>query len=191
MENLQPGDLWPTKWASSRGLVGRPCDPVWHALVVRPQSERNASDRLRNAGVIVRYPTFTNIRHIRGVKREIIRPAIPSLIYAQFRYEPNWDVLKDRRVIWSFMGRNGAPIALHDDDIARVMGLPTEAERIERERMAALLPQPGEQADVTAGPFTGLCVDVERVAFGRVWWSMINGMRGEGPVDQFVRRKSK
>lgn len=187
-KTLTIGDPWPTEWRSARGLVGKPCNPVWHAIVTPPQSEAKTAKRLQNAGVEVQYPTFTNIRHIRGKKHTIERPAIPGLIYAHFRYTPQWDVMKERRVIVSVMARGKHPVELSDDDIARVMGLPTEAERVERERLAALMPRAGEQAKTRSGPLAGLFVDVERVEAGRVWWSMVSGIKGEGPVEMFERR---
>lgn len=152
-------------------------------------TEAKTADQLRGAGVEVQYPTFKRVRHIKGKKRETHHPAIPGLIYCRFTYTPNWDVMRDRRVIASFMARDGQPVELHPDDIARVMGLPTEAERIERERLAALMPRQGEKARYTDGPLDGLVVDVDRVEFGRVWWSMITGLRGEGPIEQFERVK--
>lgn len=41
---LRPGDPWPFR--SSRGIVGRKCDPVWHALITAPQKEAHTKEVL-------------------------------------------------------------------------------------------------------------------------------------------------
>ena len=183
--NLKPGDPWP--FASRRGLTGAPCSPVWHALVVRPQSERKAADRLSHAASDVVYPTTETVRHRNGKKIVTERPMVPCIIYARFAYTPNWDVMKERRVIVGVFSRDGTPIALDGDDVARVMGLPTEAERIEAERLDALRPRIGEKAEIMSGPFSGFFVDVTRVEYGRVWWEMVSGLKGD--VDQAIVRR--
>lgn len=185
IDGLKIGDPWP--FSSSRGLTGRKCDPVWYALITAPQKERDTHQRLQNAGVVVRYPTIEKTRHQFGKKRTFMIPVVPRIIYAQFKYEPQWDVMKDRRVIVGVFSINGRPIALTEDDIARVMGLPTEAERLEDERREAILPRPGEKAEITAGVLAGFFVDVERVEFGKVWYSMATGLKGQAP-ERIVKR---
>ncbi len=182
---LEPGDPWP--FASSRGLTGAPMAPKWFALITAPQREKRASDRLRNAGVEVRYPTVERTRHIRGQKRKFIHPMISQIIYARFRYAPQWDVMKERRLITGVFARDGQPIELSQDDIARVMGLPTEAERLEAARIEAMRPRVGEKAEILDGPLAGLMVDVTRVEFGRVWWAMVTGIKGDAP-EKSIRR---
>lgn len=179
---LQIGDPWPFR--SSRGIVGDPCEPVWHALITAPQQEAKRAGQLKNAGVTIRYPTVTKTRHINGTKREIIQPMISQIIYAQFSYTPQWDVMRDRKIITGVFARDGQPIALTPDDVARVMGLPTEAERIEAERIEAERPRVGERAKISGGPFDGFFVDVERVAHGRVWWSYVGGLSFKGEVPE-------
>jgi hypothetical protein len=186
MTTLQIGDPWPVEWGSYRGLVTHPIRPVWHALITPPQKEKATSDRLRGAGVTVRYPTWTNVRHAHGKKREYILPCVPSIIYARFTYAPQWDVMKARGLIIGLFARQGQPIALSEDDIARVMGLPTEAEKQERERLEALIPRVGEKAEVNVAGMA-LLVDVERVEAGRVWWSMVSGLKGEAAVEKMTR----
>lgn len=183
---LKIGDPWPEQWTSYRGLVGAPIPPVWNALITPPQKEQKTADRLRGAGVTVRYPTYTKVRHHHGKKHEYIRPAIPGIIYAHFKYAPQWDVLRQRGLIIGTFARGGQPITLSEDDIARVMGLPTEAERQERERLEALIPRVGEKAEVNVAGMS-LLVDVERVEAGRVWWSMVSGLKGEAAVKKMRR----
>lgn len=176
--NLEIGDPWP--FASSRGITGELLSsPVWHALITAPQREAMTAAQLGNAQTEVRYPVVEKVRHQNGTKRVLEVPVIPRIIYARFRYEPMWDVMKGRRVIAGVFCRDGQPIYLTDDDVAKVMGLPTEAERLEAERIEAARPRPGEQARITDGPLRGFFVDVDRVAFGRVWYSTITGLRGD------------
>lgn len=142
---------------------------------------------MASAGTEVVYPTETRARNIAGKLHKTEHPMISQIVYARFTYEPQWDVLRDRRVICGVFTRQGLPIALSGDDIARVMGLPTEAERMEAERIEAQRPRVGEQAELQVGPFAGFMVDVDRVEFGRVWYSMATGVRGSAP-EAILRR---
>lgn len=184
-KNLKIGDPWP--FASARGITGQPCEPRWHALVTAPQKERGTRHRLQNADALVKYPTIEKTRHQRGKKRTFMIPVVPRIIYARFAYEPQWDVMKARRVVTGVFSRNGSPIVLSDDDIARVMGLPTEAERIEAERIEAMRPRVGEKAEMVDGPLKGFFIDVERVEYGRVWYSLATGIKGDAPQEMIQR----
>ncbi len=183
--DLRPGDPWP--FTSSRGLVGSPCPPVWHALITAPQQESRAKKLLTSAGTEVVYPTETRARQINGKLHKTTRPMISRIVYAKFTYEPQWDTLRERRVIQGVFSRQTTPIALSGDDVARVMGLPTEAERLEAERIEAERPRAGEKAEIITGPLQGFFVDVDRVEFGRVWFETATGIKGEVPENQ-VRR---
>lgn len=170
--NLDIGDAWP--FASSRGLTGAPMDtPTWFALVTAPQKEKRASDRLKNAGVNVRYPTKDLQRHIRGQKITYTVPFISQIIYAEFSYKPNWDVMRDRRVITGVFSRDGVPIALRETDVAKVMKLPVVALRLETEKQEAIKPKVGEPAKLIDGPFADFFVDVTKVDGARVWYEVI------------------
>lgn len=186
---LEIGDPWP--FASARGITGGICvKPVWHALITAPQREAKVASQLENAQTEIRYPVTEKVRHPNGRKQVFEVPIVPRIIYARFRYEPMWDVMKERRVIVGVFCRDGQPIALTDDDVAKVMGLPTEAERLEAERMEALQPRPGEMAKIVDGPFKDFFVDVDRVAFGRVWYSTLTGIRGsiaEGKIQRVAQ----
>lgn len=176
---LKLGGPWP--FASSRGLTGRPCAPVWHALITAPQQEAKAAHQLEAAGAGVQYPTFERVRHHHGKKRTYTVPMMPRIIYAEFRYEPQWDVMRSRRVISGVFCRSGKPVVLSADDVALVMGLPTEAERQEVEINEANRPRAGQKAEIIEGPFAGFFVDVTRVEYGRVWYEMAMGIKGQAP----------
>lgn len=184
--NLKIGDAWP--FASVRGFTGAPLSaPVWYALITAPQREQKAADRLKGAGVDVRYPTVERVRHIRGKIRKYVYPMISQIIYARFRYQPNWDVMRDRRLITGVFSTGCVPLALSDDDVSLVMGLPTEAERMESERIEAMRPKVGEQAEITDGPLKGFFVDVTRVEFGRVWFETLKGLKGDAAENMIQR----
>lgn len=178
--DLKTGDPWP--FQSSRGIVGKPCAPVWHALVTTPQKEAETAKRLEKAGCEVQYPTFERSRHVCGKKKIFEVPVIPRIIYARFSYAPQWDVMKARRVVQGVFSQYGRPVSLSADDIAVVMGLPTEAERLQADALEASRPKAGGRALITVGPFSGFFVDVSRVEFGRVWWEMAGGIKGEAPM---------
>ena len=182
---LSIGDPWP--FTSSRGLVGRKCEPRWHALITAPQKEARAKKLLESSSCEVMYPTVDIVRHVNGRKYEFTKPFISGIIYVRFRYEPFWDSLRERRIITGVFSRDNVPIILSPDDIARVMGLPTEAERLEAERIEAEKPRVGEKAEIRSGPLSGFLVDVERTETGRVWWSHISGLKGE--ADEKVMKR--
>lgn len=184
--DLKLGDPWPFR--SSRGIVGRKCDPVWHGLVTAPQKEAATAAQLEKAGCEVKYPTVETTRHdSQGRKVTRTGPMMPRIIYAQFTFEPQWDVMRQRRVIAGVFTVHGRPVALSEDDVARVMGLPTEAERIEAAEREARRPREGHKAEILSGPLSGFFVDVERVSAGRVWYSMVNGLKGQAPIDALQR----
>lgn len=183
---LQIGDPWP--FTSARGITGAlRTRRAWHALITAPQREAKTASQLENAQTEIRYPVVEKVRHPNGRRQVFEVPVVPRIIYARFRYEPMWDVMKERRVIVGVFCRDGQPIVLTDDDVAKVMGLPTEAERIEAERIEALRPRPGEMARIVDGPLKDFFVDVDRVAFGRVWYSTVAGIRGDISEEKIER----
>lgn len=181
---LKQGDPWP--FQSSRGLTGAPCEPRWYGLITAPLKEKETGKKLENAGCDVKFPTWKRTRHIAGKKHIQEVPVIPRIIYAEFNYEPQWDVMKARKVIHGVFSIGDRPVPLRYDDVAVVMNLPTEAERMEEELREALRPKVGQRAQIAVGPFSGFFVDVTRVEFGRVWWEMACGIKGDGP-EQAIR----
>lgn len=181
MTDLKIGDAWPFR--SVRGLTGRPMrNPAWFALIVPPQREAKAKHRLEGGGIEVTYPTVEKTRHIRGRAQKYVHPMISQIIYAKFSYVPNWDVLRDRKIISGVFSLSGEPLKLSEDDIAAVLGLPTEADRIEAERVGAETPRAGERAEIIAGPFEGFFVDVREVRAGRVWYEYIGDLSFKGEI---------
>ncbi len=184
--NLKIGDPWP--FESVRGFTGAPLsEPVWHALITAPQREQKAAHKLGNAGVEVHYPTIEKNRHIRGKTRKYVHPMISQIIYARFRYVPNWDVMRDRRLITGVFSIGCVPLELSADDVSKVMGLPTEAERLEADRIEAMRPKVGQQAEITDGPLKGFFVDVTRVEYGRVWFETFGGIKGDAEEEMIQK----
>ncbi|WP_299945324.1 transcription termination/antitermination NusG family protein [uncultured Ruegeria sp.] len=185
---LQVGDPWP--FESARGIVGTPCDPVWYALITRPQKERETRHKLQNAGCVVRYPTIDKTRHIRGKKHVHTVPIIPRIIYAKFKYTPQWDVMKDRKVVVGVFSVGDLPLEISEDKVNAIMGLPSAVEQerqaaheaAEKERLLRLNFKVGDRAMLTEGPFAGFFVDVTKVELGKVFYHFVSSdfpMKGE------------
>ncbi|MEO1108275.1 MAG: transcription termination/antitermination NusG family protein [Pseudomonadota bacterium] len=190
-EQYQPlkiGDPWP--FESARGIVGMPCDPAWYALITKPQKERETRHKLQNAGCVVKYPTIDKTRHIRGKKHIQTVPIIPRIIYAKFKYTPQWDVMRDRKIIVGVFSYESQPLEIDEDKVNAIMGLPSAVEQErqaareaeERERLARLDFRVGDRAMLIEGPFAGFFVDVTRVELGKVFYRFIESdlsMKGE------------
>lgn len=184
---LKSGDPWPFR--SARGLTGTQLDhPATYALITAPQGEGRAKSLLEaGRSVSVQFPTRTRVRHVCGKRRETSHPIIPRIIYATFRCAPQWDVLRARRVIVGVFCHHGRPVKLSPDDVARVMGLPTEAERQETAAREAARPRIGEMAKITMGPLSGFFVEVREVSGGEVLFEMSSGIRGRADVNALRR----
>lgn len=159
-------------------------------MTCAPQREAKAAHKLGMAGIEVQYAVEERVRHHNGKKREYTVPKLPRIIYGRFTRAPNWDVIKERRIITGVFSLRGIPVIVPDETVREIMGLPLEEERLERERIAAMTPNDGEQVQLSLGPLAGFLVDVERVEQGRVWYryiSDIGPVRGEASIDGVQR----
>lgn len=163
--------------------------PAWYGLVVAPQQEAKTKHKLENAGAEVMYPTVERIRHISGKKHVTVLPMISRIIYARFSFDPQWHVMRERRIIAGVFCIGNTPLQLSPDDVATVMNLPTEAERIEAERIEAERPRVGGKAEIIDGPFSGFFVDVTRVEAGRVWYELLGDLRIKGEASEAAIRR--
>jgi transcription antitermination factor NusG len=171
--------------AGSRlGLVSGPkWPPTWFCLTVAPQKERATRDHLNRNGIVAFYPSVERVSHQFGKKRTTERPIVGGYVYAMFRQQPQWDVLKRReRLITGVFCINGRPVEIARPVIEHLRGLTVESERLRmaREEMArqimeAKRPRAGDKAKITEGPFTGFMVEVESVKGGAAW---ITGLLG-------------
>ena len=171
-----------------RGLTGAALDkPRWHAIKVQPGREAHARDMLIRHGIHAQYPVEE--RHYRQKGKRVSRkyPSITQIVYAQFKAVPNWDVMRQRKIITGVHSIGDRPIDLPYDIVADVMGLPTVAEQLERARQELLRVREGDKATLLDGPLAGFMVDVRRVAAGRVWFETITGLRGSAPVDKVAK----
>jgi len=165
--------------------------PVWHALRVRGGLEAKAAAKLTPHVAEVIYPVED--REYLDAKRRarvVSRASVPGLIYAKFENAPRWHALKERGIITGVVCRETPfgylPICLGPNTMRKVMGLPTEAERIAAERAEAMRIRPGDKARLLQGPLAGLVVDVREVAGGRIWWA--NGWaKGSADSDAMQR----
>lgn len=173
--------------SGARGIIGRDMAPAWYALTVRSGRERIARASLMAKGVHACYPERETAWKIRGrtVRREY--PVIAGVIYAKFTAEPQWDVLKYRRIITGVYGRDDRPIVIPGDVIRAVMGLPTVAEELEAARREMLRVRDGDRARIVTGPLVGLVVDISRVDHGRVWFETLTGIKGEARLSDMDR----
>ena len=171
-----------------RGITGAPLGkPVWHALVVPPGKEGAARAMLEVHGVHAQYPT-REVKHKRRGK-QIVRklPVITQVVYAQFKHAPQWDVLKRRRIITGVYGRGDWPIEIPYGVVRAVMGLPTVAEELARQRAEMARVREGDRATILTGPLEGMVVDIEKVEHGRAWFSSLTGVKGETSTDRLER----
>jgi len=166
------------------GLVSGPkWPPTWFCLTVAPQKERATRDHLRRHDIVAFYPSVERKTVQFGKERVTERPIVGGYVYAMFRQQPQWDVLKRReRLITGVFCVNGKPVEIARDVIQHLRGLTVDAERLRmaREEMArqireAKRPKPGDKARITEGPFSGFMVDVESVKGGAAW---ITGLLG-------------
>lgn len=178
-----------------RDILGAEMPAAWYALQVPRQKEEAVSLMLKAKGIRCCYPRKRVEWKIRGKIHKRKYPEIPSVVYARFEKIPHWDVLKARRLINGVFSIGSVPIALSIDTVRAIMGLPTEADRLERaqmsmieqmrareqERLEALRVKEGEPATITGGPFDGFTVDVLKVRDGRVWFETVTGLKGDAP----------
>lgn len=170
-----------------RGLTGREIEPTWFALTVRSGRERVAHDALRARNIHSCYPSEERSWRVQGKIHRRTYPVIAGVVYAKFTAEPNWDVLRYRRIITGVYGRDGCPIAIPGDVIRAVMGLPTVAEELEAAQREMMRIRDGDRARFVTGPLSGMVVDVDRVQAGRVWFQTLAGHPVEARAEDMVR----
>lgn len=168
-------------------LTGAPLmQPEWYALRVMGGKETKAKAKLEWADIEVAYPVETQARHVKGKRIETEKAIIPGLIYARFHHAPQWHALRERRIITGVVCHGQTPIVLPPDIVRRVMGLPTEAERLAAAKAELLRVREGDKARILTGPLAGFVVDVRSIRDRRIWWTM-GFVKGEAEVDGIER----
>ncbi|WP_236553237.1 transcription termination/antitermination protein NusG [Roseovarius indicus] len=173
----------------SRGVTGgRLARPRWHALTVRSGKERATCEHLKQKGVHACFPEREKSWVIRGKRHQRKYPVIAGIVYAKFKHEPNWDILKARNLITGVFSYGVTPIALPDAIVRAVMGLPSREEELAQARADLLRVRVGDRAEVASGPLAGAVVDVRKVEKGRVWFETLTGIKGETSLPRLVRK---
>jgi len=185
MKHYKVGESVPLDYP--RGITGAPMPTAWYALRVPPQKERAVREFLKQKGVHACYPERGKVVQIRGKRHERKFPVITQIVYAKFRHQPQWDVLKARRIITGVFSYDDRPIRIPGDIVRAVMGLPTRAEELEAARQELLRVREGERAEIVEGPLSGFLVDVRKVQDGRVWFETLTGIKGEAATSAMKR----
>lgn len=173
----------------ARGIThGPPIAPVWYALTVPPQRERATQEHLRAAGVTAFYPSEEKTYRRAGKLYRRTHPIVSRHVYAQFRQEPQWDVMKEyRRLITGVFSIGCWPVAIPKAVIQHLQGMTVEAQKLKEAREEMLRVRAGDKARITEGPLNGFMVDVEQVTDGRVWFKFITGGKGSASVEDLER----
>lgn len=159
---------------------------VWHPLRVIPGKEAASIARLKVAGVYAFCPMSPRVRIVRGKRFETEHATVTQIIYARFRHQPRWDVMKDRNIVTGVFCQGSTPIELPKDVIRILQGLPIKAEALRRAQEDLMRVRVGEAVKLEGGTFDGFSVDVTAVKGRRVWWQTLlpNGMPMRGETDR-------
>ncbi len=147
-----------------RGITNAtPIDPTWYCLFVPPQREMATREHLRANGVYAFYPSREKRWTVknRTFRREI--PEVTGYVFGQFRFEPQWDVLKERRRLITGVLGGSFPYPINRDVIRHMQGLTVEAQRLEEARREMLRVREGDKARIIDGPFKDFVVDVRAI----------------------------
>ncbi|MEL8055709.1 MAG: hypothetical protein AAGK66_06125 [Pseudomonadota bacterium] len=172
---LKPGDVVPPDLLSQarRGLLGPEIPSEWNALMVPSMREDRCRLWLESVGVFSFFPTQVRKHKRRGKEFERRYPLIGGIVYARFRNRPNWDVMRDMRLITGFFQRpDEQPVKIDRETIRRLQGLESAAERIARLKREANLVRKGDRAVLLGGAFEGWPVVVDEVRGNRVFCAM-------------------
>lgn len=144
--------------------LGEPIHPIWLALTVPPRKDFASVEFLQRKGVRAFAPSHVKVRYRRGVRYEMELPVVRGIVYAKFRYAPQWDVLRFRGIITGVLARGGVPIVLRSSELMRLRGLP-EAMRAMVARAQTV--SVGDAYRLGRGPLAGYMVEVTEVRGGQ------------------------
>lgn len=182
------GDVFPPAMPA-KIVVGSEHPPVWHCVMVPPQSEAKARAYFRARDVFAFYPSWCQKRWDPRRKEytERERPHIPRHLYVQFRQRPQWHILKTRRVITGIMTQGGLPVAIHPDVIRHLQGLTVEADRLAAAKAEMMRLRPGDTAQIIAGPLAGLAVEVGQIRGDEAWLNLPFAGRIKASIKSLAR----
>jgi transcription antitermination factor NusG len=170
--------------------TGPDMPPVWHCVLVPPQCEAKARAYFRARDIFAFYPSWGQKRWDRFRKEHVEweRPHIPGHLYVQFRHQPQWHVLKARRIISGIMTQGARPVAIHPDVIRHLQGLTVEAERLAAAKAEMMRVREGDTAEIIAGPLAGLAVEVTRITGDEAWLNLPFGGRVKASIKSLARK---
>lgn len=147
-----------------RGIQGgQRIAPTWFCLFCPPQKEIATREHLRAHGVYAFFPSREKRWALKGktYRREL--PEVTGYVFAQFKYEPQWDVMKEgRRLITGVLG-GSHPYPINREVIRHMQGLTVEAQKLEAARREMMRVREGDKAKIVEGPLAGFVVDVRQI----------------------------
>ena len=184
MKEYRHEDYFPP---GARDIVGKPITPRWHVLEVPTKAKMAACrEMLKLKGVFSFYPSFEHTRHIHGKAHTEERPFITGLVFALFKREAHWDVMRYRGLISGVMSReDGTPIVIPYDAIRHLQGMTLEAERLKAARAEFLRLNVGDEALVKVGPLAplGHRVIITGIRGAEAWFdSNVLGIKGSAKL---------
>lgn len=187
--NASVGDVFPAS-PPAQIVTGPEHPPVWHCVMVLPQCEAKARAYFRARDVFAFYPSWGQKRwdRFRREHTEHERPHIPGHLYVQFRQQPQWHILKARRIIRGIMTQQGRPVAIHPDVIRHLQGLTVEAERLAAARAEMMRVREGDMAEIIAGPLAGMAVEVGQITGNEAWLNLPFGGRVKASIKSLARK---
>lgn len=134
-----------------------PLGRAWFVAMVEPRREQFASREIERLGFGVFCPTESRQRVIRGRKLWITDPLFRGYLFVHFdRERDEWGLISAARGVIDIL-RNGLfPLQVPDREMKKLQdAVATGVFDI------ANTPQPGEEVEITDGPFAGLIAKVK------------------------------
>ncbi len=169
-------------------VTGPEMPPVWHCLKVRGGTEQRTRDFLKARDIFAFFPSYTRTFHRHGKTFERERAHIPGQVYAQFRQQVQWDVIKARGIASGVYCIGNRPVAIPRDVIRHLQGLTVDAERLRAAQEELLRIRQGDTAEIVEGPLAGFAVSVVGIADGEALFEFLTGGRGRASLAS-LRRK--
>ena len=162
--------------------------PTWFCLLVAPGKELATRQTLRAGGVFAFYPSREVRRTIKGIVRRWEKAEVTGYVFAQFRQEPRWHVLKERRrLITGVLGREGVPVEINPDVIRHLQGLTLEAQKLEEAKREMYRVRAGDKATFADGPLKGFVVDVTAIKGGEAAVAGLFGFKSKAALSSLER----
>jgi transcription antitermination factor NusG len=123
----------------------------WYAIYTLANHEKRVSDEIAARGIERYLPLCLSLRRWKDRRVELERPLFPGYVFAHFPLSDKLKVLQVPSVV-RFVGFNGQPTALPDDEFEILRAGLAERTRVEPCPFLSV----GRRVRIVAGPFTGL-----------------------------------